>query len=61
MAKSTADLEKRLDDLYNEFVRVYSGLSERGKEIMKDYPILYTEEDAVRCLGFMKVLALFQI
>lgn len=61
MAKSNAEQEKRMDALYDDFVKVYSRLSERGKEIMLNYPMLYTEEDAVRCLGFMKVLVLFQI
>ena len=52
--------EKKADDLMAEFQTAYNGLSDRNKEVMRNYPLLNTPEDAHRCIGFMKMLALFQ-
>jgi len=52
--------EKKADDLMAEFQTAYNGLSDRNKEVMRSYPLLNTPEDAHRCIGFMKLLALFQ-
>ena len=52
--------EERMDAVLKEFQKTYDSLSDHNKEIMKNYPMLQTEEDARRCIGFMKMLALFQ-
>ncbi len=57
---NTIDEEKKWDDMLHEFEGLYARLSDRNKEIMLNYPLLETEEDAQRCMGFMKMLILFQ-
>lgn len=52
--------EKRMEALLQEFRATYDTLSDGNKEIMKNYPWLQSEDDARRCLAFMKMLALFQ-
>jgi len=52
--------EKKAEDMFSDFQAVYNKLDDENKALMREYPLLQTEEDARRCIGFMKMLALFQ-
>lgn len=52
--------EKKADDELAEFQAAYDKLDDRNKELMREYPLLQNEEDVQRCMGFMRLLALFQ-
>ena len=53
-------VEKESAEMLQSFERLYSGLSPRNKEIMKNYPLIQTEEDARACMGLMGLLSLMQ-
>lgn len=63
MANTNAkiDEEKKWDDMFDDFKGLYDRLSDENKRIMLDYPALETEEDVLRCMGFMRFMLLFQV
>lgn len=52
--------EERCNKQFEDFEKLYSGLSPENKERMKSFPELQGEDDVRACMGFMGLLTLMQ-